>query len=42
MPAKFSILKLSVWQLFGKQIEFMTASLRPKQASEDVGEIFHS
>ena len=32
MPAKFSMPKLSEWQLFGNQIEFMTASLRPLPA----------
>jgi hypothetical protein len=40
MPAKFSILKFGEWQLSGKQIDIMTALLRPLPAVDDVGEIF--
>jgi hypothetical protein len=29
MPAKFSIIKFGEWQLFRKQIDFMTAPLQP-------------
>ncbi|WP_054758239.1 hypothetical protein [Methylomonas koyamae] len=34
MLAKFSIPKFSEWQLFGKQIDIMTVSLRPKAVYE--------
>jgi len=32
MLAEFSIPKFGEWPLFGKQIDFMTASLGPKAA----------